>query len=1115
MGYKKVVKKILIVSGSIIAALVLLLVAAISITLCYLTPERLTPIVEREANNYLCGASAQIGRSEVSIWKTFPQVVISVDSVTIVSEVFDILSIEARDSLPTDADTLLKVNKFRVGLNIPSLVRGEISIRDVMLSGLHANVVEYSPELVNYMIVPASDNVEQTDSTTLELPAISINSVEVSDCKKIRYFSKTQQIDCDVDLSAIQLSSLRNGLLQLTADSRISVVYSGDSMLRELPFATNSYINWEAKSPLKLKIDPSDLKIGDILFKYSVSADLESKIIDSMRVSVAPFDILEQLDYGPEKYAMMLNGFKSNMKAAVDLRLLKPFDLNRDSLPSVEINYEIPESYIEGPRHRRIDAVALAGNIYIDADNLNRSMVNVNKALLRGLGVELQGDASVNNALIDPELKCYIHGNANISNLVAMVGLKLPYDVAGNIDADTKVRVRKRDIDAQRYNLLNVSGNMCMRGFKVSNDTMYLYVNDADLNFDSQKRVVKEDGEEISLLGGVFNVDSLKMDYMSESFTLLNCDIKGAANPNMASLDGVHPFIPFGITVNGKAIRYRMMDSSYVACNRASATIKVTAPQYKATKPVVDVNLDARRVSYLSKELRSTLRNPSIYINLSPREMKVKSRMHSNKRNGSITESNDETIDIGIDSVAMNMLRDWQLRGSIKTDYARLITPYFPLANSLSKLNIGFTLDSINILSSRFRSGVSDMSVKGGIYNIRSTLIGKNKRRPLTVELALDADTLDANQLIGAAYAAISYSQRGDSLLRQTLVSDSLALGDDDLIAEKIMENADTAVLAPILPANLDVDIDISARNGYYADMKLSDMKGCMLIHDGVLQINDLSTRSDAGDLKFNALYAARNKENIRAAFDLDMTDVRIDRFIRLMPEIDSIMPLLKEMEGIVDANITASTQVDSLMNVIFPTISAAVKVHGDSLVLLDSETFAYISKMLLFKNKKRNMIDNMDVELLIADNNLELFPFTFEIDRYKVGVMGRNDLDFNLDYHISVLKSPIPFKFGLNISGSPEKMKYRLGKAKYKDGSSAEVRELVETARVNLRTEIKNAFKRGSEAALNSRLNIDKGAVRKYTRIDNSNDELTANDSIQMIKQGLIQVPLPEATEK
>ncbi|MDE6715719.1 MAG: hypothetical protein K2J74_04465, partial [Muribaculaceae bacterium] len=990
----KVIKRILIIVGSLLAAILLLLVVGVSIVLWYLTPERLTPIVEREANEYLSGAHAKIGRLEVTLWKTFPQVVLCADSVSIISEVFNNLSTEERAELPIDADTLLALNRFRAGLNIPSLLHGEIALRDVMLTGLCANVVEYSPELVNYMIVK-QDDAEPVDTVNLMLPDITVNSIEISDCDNIRYFSKPQQLECSVALSAIQLSSLKSGLLQLAAYIKVNALCEGDSIIRELPINTNSYINWTAQAPLRLKIEPSEAKVGNISMSYSIDADFEAQRIDSLRVAVAPFEILEQIDYGPEKYAQAAKGFKTNLSAAVDIKLLQPYDILHDSLPSVEVNYEIPESYLEGPRHRRIDAIALKGNLYVDADSVSLTEVNVDKALLRGLGVELRGDAVIKNALIDPYIKCYIHGKANIGNLIAMLGLKLPYKVSGNIDADTHVKVRMSDINAKRYNVLDINGKMCMQKFNLSDDAIYLYVNDADLNFDSQQQFKAEDGKMRNLLGGNFALDSLRMDYMGENLTLIDCSIKGAANPRMASLDGVHPFIPFGMKVEGKAIRYRMADSTFMACSRASAMVKVIAPPYKATKPGVGMDLNASRVAYFSKDLRGILRKPSINLELMPhRKMQYNPQRRYRQRDSIKYDADSETLRVDIDSATRRMLRNWQLRGSIITDYARVITPYFPLANSLSNLNIGFNLDSINIISSRFRSGVSDMAVTGGVYNIRSTLLGRSRRRPLTVNLELDADTLDANQLISAVYSAISYAQKGDSLLQKALVADTLALSvdDDEILAAQITESADTVVMAPIIPTNIEADIDINAKNGYYADMKLSDLQGCLQIHEGALRINDLSTNSDAGALKFNALYAARNKDDIHAAFDLDMTDIRIDRFIRLIPEVDSIMPLLKEMEGIIDANITASTQVDSAFNVIFPTISAAMKIHGDSLVLLDSETFAKISKMLMFKNKKRNMIDNMDVELLISDNNLELFTFTFEMDRYKVWVMGSND---------------------------------------------------------------------------------------------------------------------------
>lgn len=44
------------------------------------------------------------------------------------------------------------------------------------------------------------------------------------------------------------------------------------------------------------------------------------------------------------------------------------------------------------------------------------------------------------------------------------------------------------------------------------------------------------------------------------------------------------------------------------------------------------------------------------------------------------------------------------------------------------------------------------------------------------------------------------------------------------------------------------------------------------------------------------------------------------------------------------------------------------------------------LSKWLFFKNKKRNMIDHMDVEVVVENSAIEIFPFMFDIDRYRLG---------------------------------------------------------------------------------------------------------------------------------
>ena len=70
--------------------------------------------------------------------------------------------------------------------------------------------------------------------------------------------------------------------------------------------------------------------------------------------------------------------------------------------------------------------------------------------------------------------------------------------------------------------------------------------------------------------------------------------------------------------------------------------------------------------------------------------------------------------------------------------------------------------------------------------------------------------------------------------------------------------------------------------------------------------------------------------------------------------------------------------------------------IKGDSLVLMDGETFAEISKMLMFKNKKKNVFDSISVNVVVNDVNgnlavsnirkLECSSFDFHSIAYGYG---------------------------------------------------------------------------------------------------------------------------------
>ena len=87
------------------------------------------------------------------------------------------------------------------------------------------------------------------------------------------------------------------------------------------------------------------------------------------------------------------------------------------------------------------------------------------------------------------------------------------------------------------------------------------------------------------------------------------------------------------------------------------------------------------------------------------------------------------------------------------------------------------------------------------------------------------------------------------------------------------------------------------------------------------------------------------------------------------------MLPMLRSFEGVVDCQIAATAAVDTMMNIDLSTLNAACSIHGENMVLLDGETFTEIAKMMHFKNKQRNLIDRISVNMLVRDNQIEPVP--------------------------------------------------------------------------------------------------------------------------------------------
>lgn len=370
-----------------------------------------------------------------------------------------------------------------------------------------------------------------------------------------------------------------------------------------------------------------------------------------------------------------------------------------------------------------------------------------------------------------------------------------------------------------------------------------------------------------------------------------------------------------------------------------------------------------------------------------------------------------------------------------------------------------FNTNDITLTDARLHLGKSNFVLNGEINKIRQAMLRGGK---LKGKFSLTSDYIDCNQLIKAMNSGMQYAEQHGSADQESLSAESLATLDTHTLQDSItVASLDTTDQVFVIPAYLDMTLHTDAKRIDFKDAELSNVEGEIIIRDQSINLSNLAMNSNIGRGNMTMFYTAKDNSGASAGFDLDMEDVMVEKLISLYPAIDTLVPMLRSFEGVVDCQITATCKMDSTMSIELPSLHSGCYLHGKNMVLLDGETFTEISKTLMFKNKKRNVIDSISVDLAIKDNKIEVFPFLVEMDRYKVAVGGTHNLDMTFNYHLSVLKSPVPFKLGIDITGNLDDFKYKIVKCRYKDLFKPAKEAELDSTRTNVRKEIRESIRK------------------------------------------------------
>ncbi len=445
-------------------------------------------------------------------------------------------------------------------------------------------------------------------------------------------------------------------------------------------------------------------------------------------------------------------------------------------------------------------------------------------------------------------------------------------------------------------------------------------------------------------------------------------------------------------------LRASMGDSIKLYSARAKAQAALGPQEMDVTKPAIDFSLRADSLFFSAAGTRMAMNVAGI-------------KMKADKLNDSL----------------------WMPKGIVGFNRLRFRTPEFGLPIRMSKTAVTVDGPKITLKNASVRIGRSNMTATGDMMGVYRAM---TKGEKLTAHLSLTSDLIDCNQLIN-----------------------SLSFPEDT--TEVLTDSVPSEMKLFVIPRNIDFELQTDLKKVIFEKMLFENVHGAVDIKNQAIHLEDLSMRALDADMKAVMVYKAGSPRGGYAGFDFKIRNINIAKLVDFVPALDTIVPMLRSFKGRVMFDVAADARLDSAMNIRIPTLRSAIHIKGDSLVLMDGETFAEISKMLMFKNKKENVFDSISVNVTVHDGNVTVYPFLVEIDRYEAAVGGEQGLDMNFNYHISILKSPLPFKAGVNISGNLDKMKFRIGKAKYKDAVTPAAVHRVDSTRMNMGNEIVNRFRR------------------------------------------------------
>lgn len=1017
---------------------VVLIVVCVAVWLIF-TPARLTPIVRQVADKYITCEHA-LGEVDLTFFSTFPEFGLRVDGLYLINP-----------TAGAQSDTLLAAPEVVATVNVVEFLRhSNLVVRELSLPDAVANIYIAADGTTNFDVFALSSDTTAADTVSSGLPfdQISVDAARIEG-RYISFVDEKDSISASLANTtlAARIGSWDDVLLTLQSEA-VSAMLGDTQYADSLQVAVSLPASVDLDK-MHFALRKATLQVNEFALQLDGTADLADSVSLDMHARAHEWQIAPLLALLPVSLTDMLRDIEVDGRISFVAGVCGVY--SGSQMPLVDAHLVLEDGrgkYAALPYTLR--DVALDADAHIDLNDDKASAVQIHSFTAKTLDSKIDATGEVSELMADMLLDLELDADLHLPD----VAYFLPDNMLTTGQGQGKVRakIHLSDLTDMRLERGQFSGDIRLQGVDFQMDSMLAKLPDTHLQFTLPNP--KPSRKSVGWLAAQVSLQSIDFEMIDALAAQLGqTDLQLEAS----NILGNSPVLCATLGLQSAAPLHAAMDSmeATVAAPHLTAYAEYNTKDTTAV-PTLQANLSFDDLRGCYTDIQAHLSKSSLEANLRPgKRNKSVPRLEASVQTKALEGKMGDDVQVKTAALSLkasarynkqgeNLLLQWnpKLDVNLQSGEAHLAAIGKPVY--IPQISFTYSNKDFQIAQSQVRVGNSDFALSGEVQNIGAWL---RKEGTLEGELNFVSDHTDVNELMALCSADSGSEETSENKEQRTKNE------------EQQTKDSTTEEASPFLvPLGVDVALNTHIKEAVVFNEVAHDLKGKLYIKDGTLVLDEMGFVCNAAKLQLTAMYRTPRRNHIYVGFDYHMLDIDIAELIHMIPQLDSVVPMLRAFKGAAEFHLAAETYTNAKYELKPSTLRGACSIFGKDLVVMDNATFSKISKLLLFNKKTENKVDSISAELTVYKKEIDVYPFCVSLDNYMVALGGRHNLDMTFDYDINVLS---PIYLGVNVSGNIDDLKIKLAKCKFAKDFRPVFHGKVDTQSAELRQMIRNSMRK------------------------------------------------------